>query len=634
MRLRALFLLLILWSLSANRLGSSAVAAVQAPVLKWQRGGCYSSWCETGWYSSPAVADLDNDGKMEVLGGAYTLFALNGENGTKQFSIDTAGDRVWPGVVTADIDNNGDVEIVIAQGGGYVTVLDHLGKIVWSRRPTTSELRGLSVYDLDGDKTLDIIVTAAVGSQMNTWIYNTTGVPRPGWPQLNGTSGYAYGVYNSNAAVHDLNKDGRGEIVVPSDVHYIAAYAANGGQLPANVIYGSGKGWGKVGVWESLATELRGWGTCTAGDARAERYRTNFAHGASVIADVNGDGRLEVVVTGNVYDCAIGHPPGKYNGVYIFNADRSRFTGSGYDWRTVPVDTGAPLTEDYNVIENNVPNPAVADLDGDGKKEIVYASYDGRVHAFWLDKVKRGTWPYSVYSAAEGVPRFASEPVIADLDNDGRAEVIFTSWVKKGTNKTGKLHILNWLGTPLREVALPLAFGADWNGALAAPTLANIDSDADLEVVLNTAHSGFVAYDLPGTATARVLWRTGRGNFHRTGTAVPGPLPVVSIAATDALAAEPGTNPGIFTLTRTGSTAAPLIVKIALTGGATNGVDYRRLPPAITMPAGRATLAVAITPLDDVVVEATEVVNVNIAASDSYRTGSPATAAVGIVDND
>lgn len=597
-------------------------------------GGCYSSWCETGWYSSPAVADLDNDGKMEVLGAAYTLFALNGENGTKQFSVDTAGDRVWPGVVVADIDNNGDTEIVIAQGGGYVTVLDHKGQIVWSRRPTTNELRGLSVYDLDGDKTLDIIVTAAVGSQMNTWVYNTNGVLRPGWPQLNGNSGYAAGVYNSNAAVHDLNKDGRGEIVVPSDVHYISAYAANGGQLPAHAIYG-GKGWGKVGIWESLAIELRGWGTCTAGHARAERYRTNFAHGTSVIADVNGDGRFEVVVTGNVYDCAIGHPPGKYNGVYIFNADRSRFTGSGYDWRTVPVDTGAPLTEDYNVIENNQPNPAVADLDGDGKKEIVYASYDGRVHAFWLDKIKRGNWPYSIYSASEGVYRFASEPVVADLDNDGRAEVIFTSWVKKGTNKTGKLHILNWLGTRLHEVALPPAFGgADWNGALAAPTLANIDSDPDLEVVLNTAHSGFVAYDLPGTASARILWRTGRGNFHRTGTAIPGPLPVVSLTATDLQAAEPGTDLGRFVLTRTGSTAAPLTVKVALTGGATNGVDYQRLPVAVTIPAGRAALAVAIVPLDDAVVEGTEAVNMRIAASDAYRTGSPAAAAVSIGDND
>ena len=63
-----------------------------------------------------------------------------------------------------------------------------------------------------------------------------------------------------------------------------------------------------------------------------------------------------------------------------------------------------------------------------------------------------------------------------------------------------------------------MAFGSpDWNGALAAPTLADIDTDADLEVVLNTAHSGFVAYDLPGTANAKILWGTGRGSYQRNG---------------------------------------------------------------------------------------------------------------------
>jgi hypothetical protein len=95
-----------------------------------------------------------------------------------------------------------------------------------------------------------------------------------------------------------------------------------------------------------------------------------------------------------------------------------------------------------------------------------------------------------------------------------------------------------------------------------------------------------------------------------------------------------GTDPGRFVLTRTGSTAAPLTVKVTLTGGATNGVDYRRLPVAIIILAGRAALAVAIVPLDDVVVEGTEVVSMRIAASDAYRTGSPATAAVSIFDND
>ncbi len=518
---RSVFVLALLLSGAGPwRSLSVATFSVGEPTLKWQYAGCYSSWCETGWYSSPAVADLDGDGKPEVIGGLYKIFILNGEDGSLWKEIDTPGSRVWPGIVVADMDADGDLEIVTAQGGGYLNLLDHSGDVVWTRQPVSNELRGLSVYGLDGDGTLEIIVTGAVYGKTNTWVYEHDGTLRPGWPQLSDDSGYAYGVFNDNAAIGDLDGDGLGEIVVPSDVHYICAYEANGVQIPAHAMYG-GKGWGKVGVWESLETEVRGWGRCDG--VRAESYRTNFAHGPAALGDVNGDGAVEVVATGNVYDCSVGHPPGKYNGVYIFNADRSRFNSGGYDWRTLPVDTGAPLSEDYDIIENAQPNPVLADLDGDGRLEILYASYDGRMHAFWLDKTEHGHWPYAVYTG--GPYRFASEPAVADLDGNGLAEVIFASWVQKRTNQTGKLHILDHLGNVLYEVNLPAARGSpDWNGALAAPTLANIDSDPDLEVVLTTAHSGFVAYDLPGTANARVLWGTGRGNYQRTGSILHGSL--------------------------------------------------------------------------------------------------------------
>jgi len=513
----------------------SAPLAVQAPVLKWQHGGCYSSWCETGWYASPAVADLDGDGAVEVIASAYSIVVLDGQTGALQWRMASGHDRgepdadnvgrTWPGIVVADLDADGDLEIVTAHSGGYVSVYDHLGYFAagWPQVPTDRELRGLSVYDLDGDGSLEVIVTGAVSSKVNTWVYEYDGALRPGWPQLGDDSGYAWGIFNDNAAVGDLDGDGAGEIVVPSDVHYICAYEAGGAQIPAHPMY-EGKGWGKVGVWESLATELRGWGTCDEGDGREERYRANFAHGPAAIADMNADGVVEVVAVGNVYDCIPGYPS-QYNGPYLFNADRSRFNLGGYDWQSAPVDTGGPLSEDYNLIENNQPNPAVADLDGDGECEILYASYDGRVHAFWLDKTEHGAWPYSVYQPGEGFYRFASEPTVADLDGDGHAEVIFSSWVQKGTGHTGKLHILDDQGVPLHEVDLPPAYGSpDWNGALAAPTLANLDGDADLELVLNTAHSGFVAYDLPGTAGARVLWGTGRGNYQRTGSVPSGTL--------------------------------------------------------------------------------------------------------------
>ncbi len=522
---RSLYLPLVLRAF-APPVRRAAAQAIQPPVLKWQHGGCYSSWCETGWYSSPAVADLDGDKAPEVIGGGYKLFILNGEDGSVQQSTDTPGSRIWPGIVAADLDNNGDLEIVTAQGDGYLNVLDHNGNVVWSQRPVVNELRALAVADLDNDKTLEIAVGSARGADINTWIYEHNGTLRAGWPQpTSEAAGWSWGIFNNNIALGDIDGDGQGEVIAPSDVHYICAYEANGSPIPANAMYG-GKVWGRVGIWEDLTVELRGWGRCDG--VRAESYRTNFADGPAVIADMDGNGTMEVIATGNVYDCDAGYPPSEYIGVYIFNADRSRFNSGGHDWSTtVPVDTGTPLVEDYDIIESAQYNPAIADLDGDGEQEILFASYDGRVHAYWLDKTEHGAWPHTVSTG--GLYRFAGEPTVADLDNDGRAEVIIATWVQKGKNQTGDLIILDDQGNVLHKVALPMAFSGDWNGALAAPTLANIDADADLEVVLNTAHSGLLAYDLPGTSHARILWGTGRGNYLRNGYLEEAPPPTGSL---------------------------------------------------------------------------------------------------------
>jgi hypothetical protein len=500
---------------------------VAAPVLKWQYGGCYTSWCETGWYASPAVADLDRDGTAEVVASAYSIVRLDGATGALEWRVPSGHDqsdpgaenvgRTWPGIVVEDLDDDGAPEIVTAHGGGWVSVYTASGYFEegWPQQPVGNELRSLAVGDLDRDGTFEIAVGAARGNSTNAWVLEHTGAVRPGWPQVVGGGGYSWGVYNDNLAFADLAGDAALEVIVPSDVHYICTYDADGAHLAADAVYG-GKNWGEVGVWESYATELRGWGMCNG--VRAESYRTNFADGPASIADLDGDGTLEVVATGRTYDCTGGETT-KYTGVYVFSADRGRFVTASYDWTAAPVDLGAPLAMDYDVIESASYNPAVADLDGDGELEILFSDFSGKLHAFWLDRTEHGPWPYSVYSAAEGFFRFASEPVVADLDGDGAAEVLVTTWAQKGSNANGKLLVLSATGTLLHQVALPPARGTtNWNGALAAPTLANLDADADLEVVIQTAYSGVVAYDLPGTAAARVLWGTGRGSFDRSGT--------------------------------------------------------------------------------------------------------------------
>ena len=165
---------------------------------------------------------------------------------------------------------------------------------------------------------------------------------------------------------------------------------------------------------------------------------------------------------------------------------------------------------------------------------------------------------------------FASEPTVADLDADGHAEVIFTSWVQKGSGQTGKLYILDYLGNLLQAVNLPPAFGGDnWNGALPAPTLANLDSDPDLEVVINSAHSGVVAYDLPGTANAIVQWGTGRGSYRRSGVILQGKLHASVLTSPPTAAAG-----GVFTFTTNLSSSNSPLENVNLAAVLPEGLDY------------------------------------------------------------
>lgn len=109
--------------------------------------------------------------------------------------------------------------------------------------------------------------------------------------------------------------------------------------------------------------------------------------------------------------------------------------------------------------------------------------------------------------------------------------------------------------------------------------------------------------------------------------------PTVSISATDSSAAELGADPGVFTITRSGNTAADLVVNVTLTGTATSGSDYIAPALPITIPAGATTATITITPIDDTAAEGPETVIATIAAG-SYAIVGGSTATVTIVDDD
>jgi uncharacterized repeat protein (TIGR01451 family) len=101
--------------------------------------------------------------------------------------------------------------------------------------------------------------------------------------------------------------------------------------------------------------------------------------------------------------------------------------------------------------------------------------------------------------------------------------------------------------------------------------VANVDGDADLEVVLNTAHSGVVVYDLPGTSDAKILWGTGRGNYQRSGSLIQGTLTASSkhVSPTNA---DPGQTVA-YTLSLENS--GPALSGVIMTDTLPAGISYQ-----------------------------------------------------------
>jgi predicted extracellular nuclease len=110
---------------------------------------------------------------------------------------------------------------------------------------------------------------------------------------------------------------------------------------------------------------------------------------------------------------------------------------------------------------------------------------------------------------------------------------------------------------------------------------------------------------------------------------------IVTIEATDASAAEAGTDPGTFRITRTGSTTNSLNVSYTVGGTATNGVDYTpNLTNTATIAATQSFVDITITPVDDAIVEGNETATLTLVDTADYNLGANSTATVTIADDD
>ena len=195
---------------------------------------------------------------------------------------------------------------------------------------------------------------------------------------------------------------------------------------------------------------------------------TNRFNAPPTLVDLDGDGDLEIVA-GN--DSGLLH---------VLHHDGSEMAS-------------------YDVGDDIRGGISVADLNDDGSYELLFAGYDDMLHV----------WNPFDGAELEGFPidmeyNSLTEPVTADLDNDGDLEVV-------AAMKSGMVHVLHHDGTPFNN--FPTSLGGNIESS---PTIGDLDNDGDFELIFGT-NVGLKVLDIKTDKGERLSWKLHRGNLDRTG---------------------------------------------------------------------------------------------------------------------
>ncbi len=506
---------------------------------------------ETGWFSSPAVVDLDGNGKKEIVAPLYSTFVYDSSGKQLAKGTATQGRIYAPGVV-ADLDGDGTTEIVVGGNNGTVAAYEWTNgalavKAGWPASTCSDgqcpEARGMAAADLDGDGKIEVVVTttntATDGAQV--FVFEPDGTPYqpPGlsftaWPRYNtktgtgndadwnGPGNHGYGCYGENVGIGNLDDSPDLEIVVTYDNHQINVFKKDGTSVlasdyftnPDSKYLGNRLGWGQFIRWRDPKDEADEYNTHSSYPSVDTTMWLQWTASPPNVVDLDGDGKNDVVGIPNAEE----HEP-YVTQAYAFMALHGNYGDGSLSARrldafdTLPVsDQPAVRTADDYYPPSGIPAPTTVDIVGDARPEIIAPIDDGYVYGIGPDGERLFRFDY-----AKGAPKtFASEVTVADLNQDGIPELVFGTYAL--TKNAGRLIVLENTGELLFDVPLPNQ-GSDGNGigVPAAPTIADLDGDGTLEIVLTTFDHGIDIFSVPGSSDNCVLWGTGRGSLLRNG---------------------------------------------------------------------------------------------------------------------
>lgn len=508
---------------------------------------------QTSWYASPVAVDLNGDENREIVAAYYTLYVYDAQGNTLD-SASGNGSRIYAPHVVADLDGDGVMEIACGQAHEVYVYEWRNGlqiKDGWPADTTCAgespEVRGMAAADLDSDGRIEIVVTTTQGqpredggAQVFVYaadgsLYQPDGLSFPAWPRYNnltGTGGDAdangtghngYGCYGLNVGIGNIDDDAQQEIIITYDNHQIQAFNHDGRAIQASGYFTNRYSqyedmpltWGQFIRWADPAVE----------EAHYHLHQGDWPHPGTRewlqwtasppnVVDLNGDGRNEVVGVPNI-EMKVPYVTQAYGIMVLEGAygDGQRSAMRLAGWEILPRG-GRPIDVDGWYPPNGVPAPATINIQNDDLPEIVVSLNDGCLYAFEADGTE--LWRYN-YTHGKSI-MFASEPAVADLNKDGSPEIIFNTYGDPDQEDSGNLVILAANGTLLHDTALPdPGHNGNGNGAPAAPTVADLDNDGQMEILVQTFDHGMDIFTVPDSGENCLLWTTARGGPLRSG---------------------------------------------------------------------------------------------------------------------